>query len=291
MVHESGRSAWERMEPPFADPPVVRLGRCARVATSGLRARTVRRNRRDSRDTGTPGRGSWVDHARTAGGAVRDAADIARRGRGGADRHARRRARRGRYGSDGGGEFGAAASRGTCRARQDQRDPGLALPGRARAARRGSHPRPDGAAGLRGADPRAGCCRRAAGPPQIRNAGTLGGNIVTAAPTGDALPVLAALEATLVVAGPDGARRETPVSHLLAGRDMLQPAELVGFVRVPLLHAPRSSSKPPAVPAPAGRPPRSPWSSTRPGAGCAARSAPSRRCRCARSKPSAGSPR
>lgn len=51
--------------------------------------------------------------------------------------------------------------------------------------------------------------------------------------------MLAALEATLVIAGPGGSRRETPVSHLLAGRDMLQPAELVGFVRVPLLHAPQ----------------------------------------------------
>ncbi|MFF5568999.1 FAD binding domain-containing protein [Streptomyces sp. NPDC012623] len=80
---------------------------------------------------------------------------------------------------------------------------------------------------------------RAAGPPQIRNAGTLGGNIATAAPTGDALPVLAALEADLVVAGPDGVRREIPVSHLLAGREMLAPAELIGFVRVPLLHAPQ----------------------------------------------------
>ncbi len=82
---------------------------------------------------------------------------------------------------------------------------------------------------------------RAAGPPQIRNAGTLGGNIATSAPTGDALPVLAALEAELVVAGPGGTRREVPVSHLLAGREMLGPAELIGFVRVPLLHAPRSS--------------------------------------------------
>ncbi|MFI6641633.1 FAD binding domain-containing protein [Streptomyces sp. NPDC050504] len=80
---------------------------------------------------------------------------------------------------------------------------------------------------------------RAAGPPQIRNAGTLGGNIVTAAPTGDCLPVLAALEADLVVAGPGGARREIPVAHLLAGREMLRPAELIGFVRVPLLHAPQ----------------------------------------------------
>ncbi|MFI1013336.1 FAD binding domain-containing protein [Streptomyces sp. NPDC020965] len=80
---------------------------------------------------------------------------------------------------------------------------------------------------------------RAAGPPQIRNAGTLGGNIATAAATGDALPVLAALEAELIIAGPGGARREIPVSHLLAGRELLGPAELIGYVRVPLLHAPQ----------------------------------------------------
>lgn len=83
---------------------------------------------------------------------------------------------------------------------------------------------------------------RAAGPPQIRNAGTLGGNVVTAAPTGDALPVLAALEATLVIVGP-GDRREIPVSHLLTGMEMLRPGELVGYVRVPLLHAPQSFLK------------------------------------------------
>ncbi|MBK3630991.1 FAD binding domain-containing protein [Streptomyces sp. MBT49] len=80
---------------------------------------------------------------------------------------------------------------------------------------------------------------RAAGPPQIRNAGTLGGNIASAAPTGDALPVLAALEATLIIAGPGGARREMPVSHLLAGMEMLRGGELIGYVRVPLLHAPQ----------------------------------------------------
>lgn len=80
---------------------------------------------------------------------------------------------------------------------------------------------------------------RAAGPPQIRNAGTLGGNIASSAPTGDTLPVLAALEADLIIAGPGGARREIPVAQLLAGRDMLAPAELIGYVRVPLLHAPQ----------------------------------------------------
>ncbi|MFF2653884.1 FAD binding domain-containing protein [Streptomyces sp. NPDC058045] len=80
---------------------------------------------------------------------------------------------------------------------------------------------------------------RAAGPPQIRNAGTLGGNIASSAATGDTLPVLAALEATLIIAGPGGTRREVPVSHLLAQMDMLRAGELIGFVRVPLLHAPQ----------------------------------------------------
>lgn len=84
---------------------------------------------------------------------------------------------------------------------------------------------------------------RAAGLPQIRNAGTLGGNIVSAAPTNDTLPVLAALEATLIIAGPDGARRETPVSHLLGGVEMLAPSEIVAHVRVPLLHAPQTFLK------------------------------------------------
>lgn len=83
---------------------------------------------------------------------------------------------------------------------------------------------------------------RAAGPPQVRNAGTLGGNIASAAPTGDALPVLAALEATVVLAGPDGTR-EIPVSHLMAGVDPLRPGELLAYVRAPLLHAPQTFLK------------------------------------------------
>ncbi|MTE19244.1 dehydrogenase [Streptomyces sp. TRM43335] len=99
--------------------------------------------------------------------------------------------------------------------------------------------RPDFAALI----PALAAAARAAGPPQIRNAGTLGGNIVTASPTGDSLPVLAALEATLLIAGADGARREIPVSHLLTGMEMLRPGEIVGYVRVPLLHAPQTFLK------------------------------------------------
>ncbi|MBH5336716.1 FAD binding domain-containing protein [Streptomyces pactum] len=103
--------------------------------------------------------------------------------------------------------------------------------------------RPDFAALI----PALAAAARAAGPPQIRNAGTLGGNIVSAAPTGDSLPVLAALDAVLVVIGPGGsggtASREIPVGHFLAGVEMLRPGELVGFVRVPLLHAPQAFLK------------------------------------------------
>ncbi|WP_461030891.1 FAD binding domain-containing protein, partial [Streptomyces sparsus] len=78
---------------------------------------------------------------------------------------------------------------------------------------------------------------------QIRNAGTLGGNVVSAAPTGDTLPVLAALEAVLLIAGPAGIRREIPVGHLLAGMEMLQPGEVLGHIRIPLLHAPQTFIK------------------------------------------------
>ncbi|TVL89158.1 xanthine dehydrogenase family protein subunit M [Streptomyces sp. SAJ15] len=103
--------------------------------------------------------------------------------------------------------------------------------------------RPDFAALI----PALAAAARAAGPPQIRNAGTLGGNIVTAAPTGDSLPVLAALGAVLVVFGTaDGggtAHREIPIGDLLAGVQMLRPGELIGFVRVPLLHAPQTFLK------------------------------------------------
>src|SRR5438105_1811120 len=48
---------------------------------------------------------------------------------------------------------------------------------------------------------------RTVGSPQIRNAGTLGGNLGTCSPAGDLLPVLAALDATVVVASRQGERR------------------------------------------------------------------------------------
>jgi CO/xanthine dehydrogenase FAD-binding subunit len=48
---------------------------------------------------------------------------------------------------------------------------------------------------------------RTIGSPQIRNAATIGGNLGTCSPAGDALPVLAALEATVVLKSKSGERR------------------------------------------------------------------------------------
>jgi CO/xanthine dehydrogenase FAD-binding subunit len=48
---------------------------------------------------------------------------------------------------------------------------------------------------------------RTIGSPQIRNAATIGGNLGTCSPAGDALPVLAALEATVVLRSKSGERR------------------------------------------------------------------------------------
>ena len=57
---------------------------------------------------------------------------------------------------------------------------------------------------------------RTVGSPQIRNAGTLGGNIATSSPAGDTLPVLAALDAVVVLRSKQGERR-VPFAHFMTG--------------------------------------------------------------------------
>jgi CO/xanthine dehydrogenase FAD-binding subunit len=57
---------------------------------------------------------------------------------------------------------------------------------------------------------------RTVGSPQIRNAGTLGGNIATSSPAGDTLPVLAALEATIVLRSAN-AQRRVPFAEFMTG--------------------------------------------------------------------------
>jgi len=69
---------------------------------------------------------------------------------------------------------------------------------------------------------------RTVGSPQIRNAGTLGGNIATSSPAGDTLPVLAALEAAVVLRSARGERR-VPFADFMTGpkRNVRAPDELV----------------------------------------------------------------
>src|SRR5947209_17525823 len=57
---------------------------------------------------------------------------------------------------------------------------------------------------------------RTVGSPQIRNAGTIGGNLGTCSPAGDTLPILAALDAEVVLRGASGERR-VPFSEFMFG--------------------------------------------------------------------------
>ena len=74
---------------------------------------------------------------------------------------------------------------------------------------------------------------RTVGGPQIRNRGTLGGNLGTASPAGDALPPLLVYGAEVELAGPDGSRR-LPLQEFLVGpkRNALADGELIVAVHV-----------------------------------------------------------
>jgi CO/xanthine dehydrogenase FAD-binding subunit len=74
---------------------------------------------------------------------------------------------------------------------------------------------------------------RTVGSPQIRNRGTIGGNLGTASPAGDALPPLLISECEVEVASVRGERR-LPLESFLVGpkRNALEPDELIVGVRV-----------------------------------------------------------
>jgi CO/xanthine dehydrogenase FAD-binding subunit len=73
------------------------------------------------------------------------------------------------------------------------------------------------------------------GAVQIQNRGTIGGNVVNASPAGDTLPVLLALDASLVC-GSAGGEREVPATAFWPAyrRTALAPDELLLRVRFPL---------------------------------------------------------
>ena len=74
---------------------------------------------------------------------------------------------------------------------------------------------------------------RTVGSPQIRNRGTIGGNLGSSSPAGDALPPLYASEAEVVLASTRGTRT-VPISEFITGpkRNVLEPDELIAAVHV-----------------------------------------------------------
>jgi CO/xanthine dehydrogenase FAD-binding subunit len=85
---------------------------------------------------------------------------------------------------------------------------------------------------------------RTVGSPHIRNRATVGGNLGTASPAGDALPVLAAYDAEVVVASTAGTR-SMPWDRFLTGpkRTALGPDELILGARWKAVRGPGSFSK------------------------------------------------
>ena len=76
---------------------------------------------------------------------------------------------------------------------------------------------------------------RTIGSPQIRSAGTIGGNIGTASPAGDGLPWLAALDADIEVASKDRGRRRVPWRDFFTGvkRTSLADDEIITAAVLP----------------------------------------------------------
>jgi len=85
---------------------------------------------------------------------------------------------------------------------------------------------------------------RTVGSPQIRNAGTTGGNLATASPAGDTLPVIAALDGQITVRSVSG-RRQLSLEELITGpkRNTLEPGEVIESVTLPVVDGPQEFLK------------------------------------------------
>jgi CO/xanthine dehydrogenase FAD-binding subunit len=85
---------------------------------------------------------------------------------------------------------------------------------------------------------------RTVGSPQIRNRGTVGGNLATASPAGDGLPPLFTADAEIELASVRG-RRRVPVPEFVTGpkRNCLEPDELITAYELPAASGPQQFAK------------------------------------------------
>jgi CO/xanthine dehydrogenase FAD-binding subunit len=85
---------------------------------------------------------------------------------------------------------------------------------------------------------------RTVGSPQIRNRGTIGGNLGSASPAGDCHPPLLATGAEVEVASAGGARR-VPIDEFFTGpkQSALAPDELICAVHLPVATGPQQFAK------------------------------------------------
>ena len=85
---------------------------------------------------------------------------------------------------------------------------------------------------------------RTVGSPQIRNRGTVGGNLGTSSPAGDGLPPLYASDAEVEIASTDGTRR-VPVTEFITGpkRNVLRPNEVIAAFHIPKAGGPQQYAK------------------------------------------------
>jgi CO/xanthine dehydrogenase FAD-binding subunit len=98
--------------------------------------------------------------------------------------------------------------------------------------------------GLRDKLPGLALAARTVGSPQIRNRGTVGGNLGTASPAGDAHPPLLAAGAKIEIDSVAGTRL-LPADQFFTGpkKSALEPGELIAAVRIPLPTGPEQFSK------------------------------------------------
>ena len=98
---------------------------------------------------------------------------------------------------------------------------------------------------VRDALPGLAIASRTVGSPQIRNRGTIGGNLGSSSPAGDALPPLYASDAEIELESSTRGARRVPIGEFITGpkRNVLEPDELIAAFHIPPASGPQQFSK------------------------------------------------